>query len=141
MVKPAASLDSTGDGKEPPMKLIKLELSESSMDDNHIDITGDRSYEKNHSIVASTNAIIGPGLAPSLLPPATSPASEPKYCNICDIKFNYLNTFIAHKKFYCKTSKPDLDKSVAVNSASGGGTAAPQSTVTVARAVTETSVL
>lgn len=27
-----------------------------------------------------------------------------KYCKACDISFNYLSTFIAHKKYYCKNS-------------------------------------
>nr|XP_040239387.2 zinc finger protein ush isoform X3 [Anopheles coluzzii] len=28
----------------------------------------------------------------------------PKYCDTCDITFNYTNTYIAHKKFYCKAA-------------------------------------
>lgn len=40
------------------------------------------------------------------LPPATPALStknnEPKYCSICDIKFTYLNTYLAHKQYYCK---------------------------------------
>lgn len=35
--------------------------------------------------------------------------SDTNYCNACDIKFNYLNTFIAHKKFYCKNIQSDFD--------------------------------
>jgi hypothetical protein len=27
----------------------------------------------------------------------------PRYCKSCDISFNYLHTFIAHKKFYCSS--------------------------------------
>ncbi|XP_025203430.1 zinc finger protein ush-like isoform X2 [Melanaphis sacchari] len=27
-----------------------------------------------------------------------------KYCKACDISFNYLSTFIAHKKYYCRNS-------------------------------------
>lgn len=27
-----------------------------------------------------------------------------KYCKACDISFNYLTTFIAHKKYYCRNS-------------------------------------
>ncbi|XP_014248029.1 zinc finger protein ush isoform X2 [Cimex lectularius] len=27
----------------------------------------------------------------------------PRYCESCDISFNYLSTFIAHKKFYCSS--------------------------------------
>lgn len=29
--------------------------------------------------------------------------SGPKYCKSCDISFQYLSTFIAHKKFYCSS--------------------------------------
>ncbi|XP_014467789.1 PREDICTED: zinc finger protein ush isoform X2 [Dinoponera quadriceps] len=29
--------------------------------------------------------------------------SGPRYCRSCDISFNYLSTFIAHKKFYCSS--------------------------------------
>lgn len=29
--------------------------------------------------------------------------SGPRYCKSCDISFNYLSTFIAHKKFYCNS--------------------------------------
>ncbi|XP_066903306.1 zinc finger protein ush [Halyomorpha halys] len=29
--------------------------------------------------------------------------SGPRYCKSCDISFNYLSTFIAHKKFYCSS--------------------------------------
>lgn len=29
--------------------------------------------------------------------------SGPKHCKSCDITFNYLSTFIAHKKFYCSS--------------------------------------
>lgn len=27
-----------------------------------------------------------------------------KYCKACEISFNYLSTFIAHKKYYCRNS-------------------------------------
>lgn len=27
-----------------------------------------------------------------------------KYCKTCDISFNYLSTFVAHKKYYCRNS-------------------------------------
>jgi len=32
-----------------------------------------------------------------------SKKTGPKYCKSCDISFNYLSTFIAHKKFYCSS--------------------------------------
>uniref|UniRef100_A0A182SWP5 Zinc finger protein ush n=1 Tax=Anopheles maculatus TaxID=74869 RepID=A0A182SWP5_9DIPT len=98
-----------------------------------------------------------------------SPASQPqlallpgpKYCDTCDITFNYTNTYIAHKKFYCKaaiaaaaaaaaaggaTSIPSTGSSVGRRSASAspsraatGGATSPAVTVAVNRA-TETSV-
>lgn len=32
------------------------------------------------------------------------PGITAKYCKACDISFNYLSTFIAHKKYYCRNS-------------------------------------
>lgn len=32
------------------------------------------------------------------------PGTTAKYCKACDISFNYLTTFIAHKKYYCRNS-------------------------------------
>lgn len=46
-----------------------------------------------------------------------------RYCHVCDIKFTYHNTFIAHKQFYCKTIRNDLD-----------GTAAPAATAVISKA-------
>lgn len=31
----------------------------------------------------------------------------PKYCKSCDISFQYLSTFIAHKKYYCDSHSTD----------------------------------
>lgn len=33
--------------------------------------------------------------------------SGPKYCKSCDISFNYLSNFLAHKKFYCTPRQSD----------------------------------
>ncbi|XP_050526953.1 zinc finger protein ush isoform X2 [Daktulosphaira vitifoliae] len=30
-----------------------------------------------------------------------------KYCKVCDISFNYLSTFLAHKKYYCRNSSAE----------------------------------
>lgn len=32
-----------------------------------------------------------------------------KYCEKCDIKFNFLKTYLAHKQYYCKNSTPNAD--------------------------------
>jgi hypothetical protein len=38
-----------------------------------------------------------------------------KYCTNCDISFTYTNTFIAHKKFYCKNKSDDRSNVVSPN--------------------------
>lgn len=35
----------------------------------------------------------------------------PKYCRSCDISFNYYNTFIAHKKYYCSSHAGEVTAS------------------------------
>ncbi|XP_062548859.1 zinc finger protein ush isoform X2 [Armigeres subalbatus] len=68
--------------------------------------------------------------------------SGPNHCDACDITFNYVNTFIAHKKFYCKKSQQDGGAApsggapASIRAASAGS---PNNVVTVSRA-TETSV-
>lgn len=39
----------------------------------------------------------------------------PKYCKSCDISFNYYQTFIAHKKFYCSSHKGEIAAASANN--------------------------
>ncbi|KAL1124601.1 hypothetical protein AAG570_001225 [Ranatra chinensis] len=40
----------------------------------------------------------------------------PRYCKSCDISFNYLHTFIAHKKFYCSSH---IGENAAANASNG----------------------
>lgn len=35
-----------------------------------------------------------------------------KYCKSCDISFNYLSTFIAHKKYYCPNNQSDASSAL-----------------------------
>lgn len=93
--------------------MIKLEAKDINVDDKTVTEVIESDYKAaDKSIVAST---------------------EPKYCNICDIKFNYLNTFIAHKKFYCKNVTSDIENNSAITQ--------PQSAATVLTRTAETSVL
>lgn len=101
--------------KEPPLKLIKLESKDVSVDDKLVTEAIESDYKMaDKTIVAST---------------------EPKYCNICDITFNYLNTFIAHKKFYCKNVTTDM------NTNSSAITQPQSAAATVLTRTAETSVL
>lgn len=36
----------------------------------------------------------------------------PKYCKSCDISFNHLSTFIAHKKYYCSSHSSTTSSSL-----------------------------
>lgn len=88
---------------------------------------------KSHSNVISviqsrTSPQVSPPLDLNLLSPNGS-----KYCSTCDITFNYTNTFIAHKKFYCKANKVE-------SSRPNSGPSPGSNTVVVTRGA-ETSVL
>jgi zinc finger protein ZFPM1 len=70
-------------------------------------------------------------------PPAPLPSpgidnGGANHCKTCDIKFNYVNTFLAHKKFYCKSL---------INDELGEVVNAPQSASATNVRVTETTVL
>lgn len=117
--------------KEPPLKMIKLETN--IIDDRSMTIPiqspqpllerslnaaspADIVLTNNRTSPMMTNAVGSNNTAGST---SISTVDQPKYCNICDIKFNYLNTFIAHKKFYCKNSDRDIvEQSSVVVSAS-----------------------
>ncbi|XP_055683950.1 zinc finger protein ush isoform X2 [Lutzomyia longipalpis] len=66
----------------------------------------------------------------------------PKYCKTCDIRFNYLNTFIAHKKFYCKGVPVDAMLPDRIADVTANNSASPKrSPTSPAPAVVTTSVL
>lgn len=58
-----------------------------------------------------------------------------KYCHICNIKFNYHKSFIAHKKFYCRAVTSDMDVTHAT------GTPSNQSAESHVPRTPETSVI
>lgn len=86
--------------------MIKLEAKDPT-EDRLVDTTTINSGIPSDSIsqMDAGNSI---ALTPALIPSAAGSGPGPKYCNVCDIKFNYLNTFIAHKKFYCKNAKNEM---------------------------------
>lgn len=147
--------------QEPPTKLIKLEIPSIIDDDNHIDVDDvadidvdvditTNATNKANSFFYDKSALSTPSAVAALPPPppprplsASSPSSatDTKYCHICDIKFNYLNTFMAHKQFYCvnKTTDMDVGNVVPASNAGAGPRTSPSVAATVGRA--ETSVL
>lgn len=75
-----------------------------------------------------------PSRTPSLSPDLNILNTGPQYCKTCDITFNYLKTYIAHKKFYCK------DMKIADNTNQNGPSPPSAANVVLTRAA-ETSVL
>ncbi|XP_011496489.1 PREDICTED: zinc finger protein ush [Ceratosolen solmsi marchali] len=68
--------------------------------------------------------------------------SGPRYCRSCDISFNYLSTFIAHKKFYCSSHAGEAsNNNNNNNNNNNAATAANAPTATAPAARTEASVL
>ncbi|XP_016945342.2 zinc finger protein ush isoform X1 [Drosophila suzukii] len=82
---------------------------------------------------------IGTDVAPGgLVPPMASPLGNSsvaaaaaavaaaevmkKYCSTCDISFNYVKTYLAHKQFYCKNKpiRPEASDSPSPNHLGGG---------------------
>uniref|UniRef100_A0A1B0D6Y1 Uncharacterized protein n=1 Tax=Phlebotomus papatasi TaxID=29031 RepID=A0A1B0D6Y1_PHLPP len=81
-------------------------------------------------------------------PPRKTPSPDdsmvtggPKYCKTCDIRFNYLNTFIAHKKFYCKGTNVDALLPERIVDVTTNNTSPKRSPTSPAPAVVTTSVL
>lgn len=63
-----------------------------------------------------------PPMANSPLGPSAAEAMK-KYCSTCDISFNYVKTFLAHKQFYCKSKlhRPEANDSPSPTVIVGGG--------------------
>lgn len=73
-----------------------------------------------------------PTLALAPPPPmANSPLGEAlkKYCSTCDISFNYVKTYLAHKQFYCKgkLQRPEASDSPSPNAVASGASMPLQS--------------
>lgn len=88
-------------------KSIKLENNNDADDTSDSDVQRLRS---NSSTKPHSNPITEPNSS-SLSPPAVIqiPDDSSKYCDVCNIKFNFLNSFIAHKTYYCKKVKTSVD--------------------------------
>lgn len=66
---------------------------------------------------------------------------DTKYCNICDIKFNFLNTYIAHKQFYCKAATNAMDAAANNSVLTTASRSSPGQGASVVTRPAETSVL
>ncbi|XP_071452399.1 zinc finger protein ush [Hetaerina americana] len=96
------------------------EEDEVKVDDGEVRAAGDEEAESDGSMTVNNSN--------SYSHASTQQAirkTDPKYCRSCDITFNYLPTFIAHKKFYCSSHHPPAQR--------GGGS--PGASIARARSV------
>lgn len=73
-----------------------------------------------------TPTLRSPAIGPP--PPLNATPEEninTKYCQTCDISFNYMKTFLAHKQFYCKNKlrRPETNDSPSPNALTVAGAA------------------
>lgn len=71
------------------------------------------------AMMSITPTLRSPAIGP---PPPLNAAPEEnlsnqKYCQTCDISFNYMKTYLAHKQFYCKNKlrRPETNDSPSPN--------------------------
>lgn len=119
---------------EPSPKIIKLEIHDSSDEISIQDDATDVAQPITVSDVSIKTSAL-PQLSNAMLPTSANSSTESKYCNICDIRFTYLSTYIAHKQYYCKSIKTDMDGATSVITTNASPTAS------VVTRTAETSVL
>lgn len=104
-----------------------------SIKTENIDISDNEDDEKNTDFVEpdakqifkiatentiSRSSLLSATAAGSMSLNASTSGNDDKYCQTCDIRFKYLNSYLAHKKSYCRNIQNDLDiDSVAQNQA------------------------
>lgn len=98
-----------------PETIIKVEINEKSDEDVSASspVSNPESPKlappKNHSPLSMRSPASNVIQMQNSSPPMLSPNGS-RYCTTCDISFNYANTFLAHKKFYCKANKVVVDR-------------------------------
>lgn len=99
----------------PAISVIKIETNDASDSEENekcVEIIDTNSTHSVHPYQIGTEtslarATLLSGSAAALN--ASPPAIDNKYCNVCDIKFKYLSSYLAHKESYCRNISNDLD--------------------------------
>lgn len=123
------------DMREYSPKTIKIENSnDATEDDSDVEPLPSNIKTQLHSISDHNSSSLSPPISTQLPVSAISANLDgsSNYCDVCDIKFNYLNSLIAHKKYYCKNVKTNVD---------AGTNLSPNQQTTVLARTAEASVL
>lgn len=91
--------------------VIKIEANDASdNEENEECVEVIESNDSNHAVqpyqIGTENSLARATLLSGTATALNSspPTNENRYCNVCDIKFKYLSSYIAHKEHYCKQS-------------------------------------
>lgn len=103
------------ENESPAINVIKIETNDASDDEENDKCVEIVETNSTHTVqpyqigteTSLARATLLSGSATALN--ASPPANDNKYCNVCDIKFKYLNSYIAHKESYCRNISNDLD--------------------------------
>lgn len=108
-----------------PIKIETTDGSDIEDDEKNADVVDSDSIPIiPHFPIGTENALTrsallsGTPTLPAISLNASTSGTDNKYCNVCDIKFKYLSSYMAHKKSYCRNVQNDLDiGAVAANQA------------------------
>lgn len=102
--------------EESSIKIETVDESDNGEDDESADVVDSepiplaQSYPiGTENILARSALLSGTATTAPISLNASTSGSDNKYCNVCDIKFKYLNSYIAHKKSYCRNIPNELD--------------------------------
>lgn len=122
------------DIKEYSPKAIKIENNhDAADDDSDVEHLSSNIKPQLRSISDHNSSSLSPPVSQLSVPAISANLDDlSKYCDVCDIKFTFLNSFVAHKKYYCKNVKTNVD--------TGSNLSSPNQTTVLARTA-EASVL
>lgn len=99
-----------------PIKIETIDASDNEDDAKSVEAVDCESIPSAQSYpIGTENALArgtllsGTATASPISLNASTSGGDNKYCNVCDIRFKYLSSYIAHKKSYCRNIPNELD--------------------------------
>ncbi|XP_031619091.1 zinc finger protein ush isoform X2 [Contarinia nasturtii] len=92
------------------IKIENVEISDNEDDEKSSDIADSdsaRTFQRSSHVTRTL--LSGVTTANSISLNASTSGDDNKYCHVCDIKFKYMSSYIAHKKSYCRNVPNELD--------------------------------
>lgn len=108
--RPPSVVEEANDTVVNTIKIENVDISDNEEDEKSSEINDTDSVPRflPESSLVRSSLLSGPTPGTISLSASTSEVDN-KYCRICDIKFKYMNSYIAHKKSYCRNMQNELD--------------------------------